>query len=310
MAKINSIKDFRSNFNKTYHEILVPTLQHYERSRVRALKNSIFWTFVLILASIAYFWLIIYFEIKGKHSADLGIILFVAGCSSYWCHKKGFERTIKYKIMYDIGKCFGDMEWSQDYSIRDAEMFVSAGLFKEFTYGGIDDRFTGTYNGVPVNLFEGEWFRGKGNDSRTVFKGLLIELNMNKKFTGHTVLMEDKLFHKPPLNHLKHTVLEDVKFEKKYDVFTDDEVEARYILTPTFMERLAAIKMAFKCDVTRCAFKDGKLLIAMKTGKDLFSLGSLIKPVNDLEQFKTFSNQLVSIYQLIDHLKLTEKAVL
>ena len=38
-----------------------------------------------------------------------------------------------------------------------------------------------------------------------------------------------------------------------------------------------------------------------------FSLGSLFKPVDDTKQFMTFLNEIVSIYEMIDYLKVTDK---
>ena len=101
-------------------------------------------------------------------------------------------------------------------------------------------------------------------------------------------------------SRLKHTTLEDVVFEKKFDVFTDDEVEARYLLTTTFMERLTNIKTAFNAKNISCAFYQDKL-------RDLFSVASLFKPVNDEKQFFTMFEEINSLLYLIEHFKLDRK---
>ena len=48
----------------------------------------------------------------------------------------------------------------------------------------------------------------------------------------------------------------------------------------------------------------------MKTTKDLFSIGSLVKPVTDTKQFQELCNQFISVLSLIDYLKLDKQAVL
>ena len=106
---------------------------------------------------------------------------------------------------------------------------------------------------------------------------------------------------------LKRTKLEDVEFEKRFNVFTDDEVEARYLITPSFMERLNEMKVAFKANTVSCAFYEKSLLIALSTGKDLFSIGSLFKRIDDPKQFFTMFEEILSIIKLIDHFKLNQK---
>ena len=310
MEQIDDIKTFKMNFHKNYHEFLLPNLTLFEKQRKWELIKAILWTIILLCASVGYFWLIIKFEIRGKHSGDPGIILLALGLSQYWIHKKSFEGKLKDKFIKSICKCFGNIEYKNYYSDDELRRFSNVGLFSEFTTSTTDDAFAGSYKDVNIEIIESEFERGSGRNSTTVFKGLLIKLDMNKNFKGHTLLMEDKLFHKSPLPNLKHTELEDIKFEKRFDVFTDDEVEARYILTPTFMERLTAIRTAFKCKNVRCAFYQNQLFIAMSTNQDLFSLGSLIKPVADPKQFTEFCAQFVSVLALIDHLKLDTKAVL
>lgn len=130
---------------------------------------------------------------------------------------------------------------------------------------------------------------------------------MNKEFTSHTVITPDKFFHNSPLPDLRHTTLEDVEFEKKFDVFTNDEVDARYLITPSFMQKIKAMKTAFKADKVQCAFYGNLLLVALSTNKDLFSLCSLVKPVDDPKQYFQMYEEIVSIIKLIDHFKLDQK---
>lgn len=40
--------------------------------------------------------------------------------------------------------------------------------------------------------------------------------------------------------------LEDVSFERQFEVFSDNQIEARYLLTTAFMERMSEVKKAFQ----------------------------------------------------------------
>lgn len=308
----DNIDDFKRNYHKNFYETLVPALKGYEKKRKWSLFWAIFWTILLNGLGIWYFYFIIVNNIKGRRVEEPGIYLIGFGIAAYWMIKKGFENKIKEKIMRPLCSCFGNMTWSQFYSFVDADRFVEAGLFRQYSSYDVDDAFVGTYKDCNIDIVEAEFTAGSGKNRSTVFNGLLIKLDMNKKFKGHTLLMEDKLFHKSPLSHLRHTELEDVVFEKKYDVFTDDEVEARYILTPKLMDKLAKIKMAFRSKSIRCAFLDGQFLIAMENHflQDLFSLGSLTKPVSDPKQFTRLCRQFCSVLALIDHFELYQDSVL
>ena len=113
--------------------------------------------------------------------------------------------------------------------------------------------------------------------------------------------------HTPPSYKLKYTELEDPEFNKIFDVYTNDEITARYLITPSFMQRLKNMEVAFKADNTSCAFYENCLIIALSTKKDLFSLCSLIKPLKETQQYFQMYEEIVSILKLIDHFKLDEK---
>lgn len=56
--------------------------------------------------------------------------------------------------------------------------------------------------------------------------------------------------------NLEQIVLEDSKFNEKYNIFSDDQVESRYLLTPSFMERLKNIQSAFLVVSANFVFKN------------------------------------------------------
>ena len=98
--------------------------------------------------------------------------------------------------------------------------------------------------------------------------------------------------------------------EKAYTIYlqgSDDEVEARYLITPSFMERLNEMQVAFTADKVSCAFYKKYLFIALHTSKDLFSICSLFKKIDDPKQFFTMFEEILSIIKLIDHFKLNQK---
>lgn len=100
--------------------------------------------------------------------------------------------------------------------------------------------------------------------------------------------------------------LEDLSFEKNFNVYTKDQIEARYLLTTAFMERLKNIETAFGTKQIKCSFFDDNIIFAISTKKDLFELCSLFRPFSDTRYIENFYDEIISIQKLIDHFKLSE----
>jgi hypothetical protein len=63
--------------------------------------------------------------------------------------------------------------------------------------------------------------------------------------------------------------LESVEFENKFVVYSNDQVEARYILTPSFMERLVKLQDLMG-DNTSYSFVNTNVYVAVPIDEDLF----------------------------------------
>lgn len=104
----------------------------------------------------------------------------------------------------------------------------------------------------------------------------------------------------------KEIKLEDTKFGRQFRVYSGDEVEARYLVTPAFMERFLNLTTAFGTNKAKCAFFDNKIMFAISTRKNLFEFGSLFKSLNNPQNIGFF-NELLSILDMIDYFKIDEK---
>ena len=102
-------------------------------------------------------------------------------------------------------------------------------------------------------------------------------------------------------------ILEDPKFNKRFNVYSSDEVEARYLVTPLFMELLDNLKTAFGNKKLKCSFFDDNLMIAISTNKDIFEIGDLFTPCDNPKFILQFYRELSSIYKMIEYFKLNEK---
>ncbi len=309
MSEDKTYPQMRREFQEVFFNKLSPALKQFEGERklklvLACILSGLLSVFALFLLIFGVLWAP---DTNDKAETLKSVVfVFALAWGVWYCIKKNFEGKIKKKIMGSVCKCFGNIEWSECL-YQGREIFTIAHLIPSYTSSDYDDIFYGKYKDVNYEIIEAEFMRRSGKYSTTVFNGVIVKLDMNKSFKGNTVIYPNSLMHSSPATGLVHTELEDTVFEKKYDVFTDDEVEARYLITPSFMERLNKMKIAFSADKVSCAFWDKYLLVALHTRKDLFSLCSLLKPVNDGKQFFTMFEEILSIIKLIDYFKLDEK---
>lgn len=116
-----------------------------------------------------------------------------------------------------------------------------------------------------------------------------------------------KLWSNLVVNRRKTLGLEDFNFNDKFSIYSEDEVEARYLATTTFIDRLMNMKLAFNATDIICSGFEDKLIFVIYTKKNLFELGSLYKCVDTTKYIEEVFNQITSIMLMIDHFKLDEK---
>ena len=139
---------------------------------------------------------------------------------------------------------------------------------------------------------------------------LVVELGMNKNFSGNTCIYEKALTNKKlkfrKRADLQEVRLEDTRFNSIYKVESTDQIEARYLLTTAFIERFLKIKTAFKAEYIRAEFKNDKLYLILGVNKDLFAMGNISKKTTS-KTFVELFEELYSVLSLIDELKLNQK---
>jgi len=313
MSEKKSYSQIRKEFYDKYKNIIVPKVRVYDNKRkIRLIIAAIGSSILFLLGIFTLLFLFLADDVRNDSDAQEGLLkgaglFFFLSWLFWFTLKKGFENKIKEKIMPIVCSCFNNLKWKQDNYFANETLFVHSGVISNFTSSEYDDIFYGSYKDVNFEIIESEYWRKSGKHSYKIFDGVIVKLDMNKRFTSHTIIKPNSLMHISPSQHLKHTVLEDVVFENKFDVFTDDEVDARYLITTSFMERLNKMKIAFKADKVSCAFYGDQLFVGLETSKDIFSLCSLVKPVDDPKQYFQMYEEIVSIIKLIDHFKLDQK---
>lgn len=138
-------------------------------------------------------------------------------------------------------------------------------------------------------------------------------LQLQQAFNGETTIVSDTDWIGNALEQHRQNGervrLEDPRFEDRFNVFSTDQIEARYLLTPRFMERI--MELTERLNNRRgvaLAFVDNRLLITVRIGSAArrFEIGNVFREVRDgKERARNLLAELELVTDVIDSLKLS-----
>ena len=108
----------------------------------------------------------------------------------------------------------------------------------------------------------------------------------------------------------RKNILEDPVFSKKYHVFSEDPVEARYLITTNFMERFQNLENKLNTKHIQCVFFRDSIIFAIDSKTNRFELCDTKTKVDSPEQFRRFFEEFTAIISMIDYFKLDEKTAI
>jgi hypothetical protein len=213
----------------------------------------------------------------------------------------GVAQAAKVDVLGALCKPLGVAYELNGFEAPAFQKFLDLHLLPKPDGKAFEDHFTGQRGGRAFELCEATLTQGSGRGRSTVFQGQLFKIAFPKTFDAVTVVLRDSgwlnRFECPP--GLAKVGLEDPKFEHTFEVFGSDQVEARAILTPSFMEEILALEAAYAGEHIRCAFVEGDLLIALQ-GKDRFEIGSMFSSLVDRGRVEAIARDLAAVFKLID----------
>jgi hypothetical protein len=133
-----------------------------------------------------------------------------------------------------------------------------------------DDLVRGTVGRTPFALGDVR-SSPAGRKPGPPFRGLFFHADFNRSLSGRTIVLPHG---EAPLSAernrgLSPVALEDPRFESLFDAHGSDPVEARYVLTPSLMERLVGLRGLLGHPVY-AAFDRGRVSVAIDRGEGAF----------------------------------------
>jgi len=147
----------------------------------------------------------------------------------------------------------------------------------------------------------------------TIFKGVFFVIDFNKDFKYQTVVLPDynqqkfgvwfQNFRASERYGAKLVNMNHPEFEKLFKVYSEDAVEAHYLLTPNLMERIIQLQQKFKEDIY-LSFVNSKLCVAISNDLNLFEAPHLWGNPDFLNLVKTYHDYLHNCLEIVNDLNL------
>ena len=261
-----------------YQEIY-PVLEEMEQKRVDFLGQRK----KILLVGIAMIVLIIFIGLFTlNQTGDFSqvflilIVVTVIACVGYYNYQKrkvvnAYKSEVIPKIIESVDSSYhyDAKRHIEEYDFKASQLFR-----KPDRYSG-EDFISGRLGKTDFKLSEvhAEYeTRDKDGDSsyHTIFKGLFMIADFHKDFQGHTVVVPDKggegwlgrIVKRSSRKGKQIAKMENADFEKYFDVYTTDQVEARYILSMSMIENIIMLKEMFKSKI-HIAFLNSCIYIAI-----------------------------------------------
>ena len=209
--------------------------------------------------------------------------------------RRNFRSNFKSRIVASIAKSFG-LSYDENSGLGTDEFFEIYDCY--INEQSSEDMMSGEAQGVRVrfsDFYAAEKVRTK-NGTRTdvKFHGVLFVADFHKRLN-----CEVRVCHKNSRNLRKYgqrANMDDVKFEEFFDVYTTDQVGARYALTPLLMQRLTEIYLRLGSQIN-AVLREDKIYVAIETWRDNFEpkIDCSLKQDSTIELYVDEIGALVSI---------------
>ena len=217
-------------------------------------------------------------------------------------HARTTKKTIMRFVCGYLGVKFGGRS-----TVRVAD-FQHLGLIPFADRWRAEDAVSGEIEGTRINLVEVTLWDEEDRFESERFHGILMVVPISKRFEGTTFIMSRGL--ETAINFGRfgpgeRVKLESLEFERRYNVYSSDQVTGRYLVTPLFMERFLQLRKVMAIRAVRAVFREGKLFLALETSQRHFEIDMDRDRIADVQLVRRLTGELCRLFrvvQLVTHL--------
>jgi len=208
-----------------------------------------------------------------------------------------YAKAFKRELMPLLLRRYGELRYVEG-AVPAVASLATKGLLPSHDRAAIDDAIAGRYAGYELRLSEIALERKSGKNNSTVFDGLLLVLSVDTPFLGTTMVLDHS---RPAPAGLMPVRLEDPRFASIYDVYGNDQVEARTVLTPAVMERLLSMADGGDFFPPFCLVERDAITFAVAgTGTRLLFEPPSLQAHDAATQLQYLEDELAMIFRLVD----------
>ena len=294
-----------TEFEKFFNEKILPELKNYQGEKDNFFKREKKVRFIAIFVFILFVFLSVT-EINNIFAAFVIVpIIYIAPLLGKVL-RINHEISKKYKknVFLPIFNFFYDEVWYyplQKFTLKTIQR--SQLIFPSPGFRDGEDYIKVKIGKTVIQFCE---ITAHFNDprGRKLFEGVFCVSQFNKNFNSNTVLLSKKnlgllrmgqLGFKKIFNKGKIIKLEDPIFDREFLIFGEDEVEARYILSPKLMQRILDYRNKLKVNVS-ISFINNMVYFKIPLKRDLFDFSIISNFTNynyikrDIEYFLLFTD--------------------
>ena len=292
---------------------LAPTLQVLENKRKELLRKGrseglIYAAIFLVVGVIA----LLILKLEGIFGpiviVVISVIIFITCINN---KSKIFSFFYKEEVVDEIIHAFCP---NATYSPNDGvseELFRNSGLFTSPDRYHAEDLIEGCLGKTSFICSEVHAEERRARSTKNgvqyywedIFKGFLFIADFHKEFQGETTVLRDSFFKiKMGASRVK---MENPDFEKVFDDFSTNQIEARYLITPSMMERMLKLDSNFKKGIT-ISFRNSTILVAIPDSKNRFE-ADVWSSLSDMSILKSDFAVLQSLLDIVDELNLNTR---
>ena len=292
---------------------LAPTLQVLENKRKELLRKGrseglIYAAIFLVVGVIA----LLILKLEGIFGpiviVVISVIIFITCINN---KSKIFSSFYKEEVVDEIIHAFcQNAPYSPNNGVSE-DLFRNSGLFTSPDRYHAEDLIEGCLDKTSFICSEVHAEERRARSTKNgvqyywedIFKGSLFIADFHKEFQGETTVLWDSFFKiKMGASRVK---MENPDFEKVFDVFSTNQIEARYLITPSMMERMLKLDSNFKKGIT-ISFRNSTILVAIPDSKNRFE-ADVWSSLSDMSILKSDFAVLQSLLEIVDELNLNTR---
>ncbi len=216
-----------------------------------------------------------------------------------------YRRLYRDRVLPLLAARFGAINYRQS-TLPDLGKLTAEHVFGDCDSVVSENEFVGTHRGLPIDIVDLTLTKGSGDDVRQIFTGLLVTVELPRALRGTTAVIADgDMFSEArdwmTGNSRARVRIEDPEFEKAYQVYGTDQIAARALLTPAFIERFRALAALSWAGQPLALVADNRLTLAIpRIGHSLFEPPSFREPAASRAALATLYNDIVEVFATVD----------